>query len=250
MTIWIKKNLMRSQKNKIHLISGPRNISTALMYAFGNRKDCSVVDEPFYAYYLTEHPEMDHPGRAETLTSQSSEFAQVIEEVIGKEYPKDYVFFKNMAHHLDGADWRFLKELNNVFLIRNPAQLIASFAEVIPEPAMLDIGLKLEWEIFEYLCSDGQAPIVLDSNRVLEDPESVLRLLCDRLGLPFSDEMLSWQAGPRAEDGVWAPYWYANVHKSTGWQKQKTSSREFPQRLQTLLEEASVYYDKLFSFSL
>lgn len=231
--------------NRIHLISGPRNISTALMYAFGNRTDMAVVDEPFYAYYLSQHPAIDHPGKKEILESQSIDYDNVLNQVILADYDRPSVFFKNMAHHLDGADWSFLDQVQNVFLIRNPAQLIASFAQVLPSPTLLDIGLKLEYDLFQYVLSKDLTPIVLDSNEVLSDPRGQLTTLCKRLGIPFDKAMLQWAAGPRAEDGVWAKHWYDNVHKSTGWEKQKTSSRPFPEAHRALLEEAQVYYNKL-----
>ncbi len=215
------------------------------MYSFGNRKDMTVIDEPFYGYYLDIHPEIDHPGRSETLESMPTDYGAIITEIIMISYPTPHVFFKNMAHHLDQGDWSFIKPLKNLFLIRNPRQLIASFAEVIPNPTMLDIGLKLEWEIFEYAQAVSADCLVLDSNEVLKDPKTVLTKMSDQLGIPFSDQMLEWKAGPRPEDGCWAKYWYANVHKSTGWKKQTTSSRPFPERLQPLLDEAMIYYNLL-----
>ncbi len=230
---------------RIHLISGPRNISTALMYSFGNRPDTTIVDEPMYAYYLHTHPHINHPGKEETLESQSTNLDEVKKEVFYKDYPTSYVFFKNMAHHLDKVDWTFLLDFEIIFLIRNPKQLIASFAQVIHQPTMLDIGLKLEYEIMEYLKSQEKRNIVLDSNEVLNNPHKVLEALCKEIDIPFDDSMLSWPAGPRAEDGVWAKYWYQNVHQSTGFQKQKTSSRPFPEHLEPLLEKAQYYYDKL-----
>lgn len=235
---------------RIHLISGPRNISTALMYSFANRPDTKVVDEPFYAYYLKTHPEIDHPGKDETLKSQSTELDSIISEVVFKQYENQVFFIKNMAHHLDGIDWTFLNQLTNVFLIRNPQQLIASFAQVIPNPTMLDIGLELEKDIFDYLLENGTTPIVLDSNHILTDPKTVLGNLCKKIDIPFHESMLKWEAGPIGEDGVWAKYWYANVHKSTGFQKQKTSERPFPSHLGGLLEEAMMHYNYLSQHSI
>lgn len=231
--------------NRINLISGPRNISTALMYSFGNRIDTSIVDEPMYAYYLHSHPNIEHPGKDEILDSQSIDLNFLKEQVLFKSYDSENLFLKNMAHHFDGLDWSFLKELKNVFLIRSPKQLIASFAQVIPNPTLLDIGLKLEFEIFDYLVKSHQECIVLDSNEVLINPENVLTNLCKALDIPFDKRMLSWKAGAREEDGIWAPYWYSNVHKSTGFKKQKSSDRPFPKRLDALLEEAQYYFDLL-----
>jgi len=230
---------------RIHLISGPRNISTALMYAFGNREDMTIVDEPMYAYYLKTHPEIEHPGSEQTLASMSADLKEILSDVIYYNYPTPHVFFKNMGHHLHGTDWSFVLDLQNVFLIREPAQLIASFAQVIPEPTLLDIGLQQEYELMQYLEHNDKAVIVLDSNEVLKDPKGVLNQLCHKIHIPFSERMLKWEPGPRKEDGTWAKYWYANVHKSTGFKKQKTSSRPFPQRLKPLLDEATFYYQEL-----
>jgi len=235
---------------KLHLISGPRNISTALMYSFGNRTDTSIVDEPFYAHYLKIFPEINHPGREETLQSQSSDVEQVLQKVIYGTYPTSQVFFKNMAHHLIEVDWSFLKDCTNIFLIRNPRQLIASFAQVIPHPNLQDIGLKLEYEILQN-CLDKNLPfVVLDSNEVLKNPKLVLTKLCHQINIDFDEAMLSWTAGAREEDGVWAKYWYTNVHKSTGFLKQVTSERPFPEVLLPLLTEAQEYYDLLCKYTI
>jgi len=230
---------------RIHLISGPRNISTALMYSFGNREDTKIVDEPMYAYYLSTHPEIDHPGRKEILQSQSQNLDELLSKVFFGPYDTDHLFIKNMAHHLDGVEWSFLLEMNNVFLVRSPRQLIASFAEVIPEPTMLDIGIELEYQLFKYLQEKNQNCVVLDSNELLKNPQKVLTQLCDLLDITFDEHMLSWDAGPRKEDGVWAQYWYKNVHLSTSFSRQVTSDRDFPERLIPLLKKANHYYDLL-----
>lgn len=236
---------------QIHLISGPRNISTALMYSFGNRSDTAIVDEPFYAHYLTTHPEIDHPGKEETLKSQESDANKVIENLYsfsGNE--ESYFFIKNMAHHLDGLDWGFLLKFQNFFLIRNPKNLISSFSKVIPNPTMLDIGLELEWEIFSFLKSNNKSPIVLDSDEVIQNPERVLSDLCEYLEIPFSTKMLKWEPGSRKEDGVWAKYWYDNVHKSSGFVSRELSDHTLPNHLNDLHERALVFYNKLKEYSI
>jgi hypothetical protein len=235
---------------RLHLISGPRNISTALMYSFGNRSDTTVIDEPMYAHYLVNHPDIDHPGREEIIDSQSININEIISQLSNEPHDSDVLFIKNMAHHLKSLDWSFLLGMTNIFLIRDPRQLIASFAQVISSPTLLDIGIKVEYEIFEYLRSKDQKCIVLDSNEVLKDPKKVLKQLCDEIGIDFESNMLHWSAGPRKEDGIWAKYWYDNVHRSTGFAKQSTSSRAFPEELLPLLQKALKYYDLLCAYSL
>lgn len=230
---------------RIHLISSPRNISTALMYSFGNRTDCSVVDEPFYANYLSR-VDITHPGQAEILNSLPISSKSVISEYILSSFSTDFLFIKNMAHHVDGLDLSFAHHLDNVFLIRNPNQLIASFEKVIANPTMRDIGVKAQWQIYEQLKLINANIVVLDSNELLKDPEAVLRSLCIKLEIPFDNNMLSWKAGPRKEDGVWAKYWYENVHKSTGFSKQRKKDRILPKHLIPLRNEANQYFNLMY----
>lgn len=235
---------------RLHLISGPRNISTALMYSFGNRENTTVIDEPMYAHYLVNHPDINHPGRDEIIESQSTDIEDIISKMSSENCDTDILFIKNMAHHLVSRDWSFLLDMINIFLIRNPRQLIASFAQVIQSPSMLDIGIEVEYEIFEYLQNHNQKCVVLDSNEVLKNPKNVLSQLCSAVGINFDPNMLQWPSGPKEEDGVWARYWYDNVHQSTGFVKQETSSRAFPEELLPLLENAQKYYDLLCAHSI
>lgn len=229
----------------IHLISGPRNISTALMYAFDNRGDTTVVDEPMYAVYLDQH-NVEHPGREDVLQSQSKDLDVVIKQIFKKLYETEYVFIKNMAHHFIDIDPRFIYDYKNLFLIRDPKQLICSFAKVIHNPTLQDIGLEHEYILYlDLLVKSSFKPIILDSNDILSNPEGMLRALCDRLDIPFTEKMLHWEAGPRQADGIWAQYWYGNVHKSTGFEKQQKIERKLPKHLEKLYKKAKYYYDKL-----
>ena len=234
---------------RINLISGPRNISTALMYSFGNRTDTSIIDEPMYAYYLNQTGRV-HPGRDEIIESLPTDLEEVIDKLMSKAIDTPYYFIKGMAHHYLDIDLSFILNFENVILIRDPKKLIFSFSKVIPEPKMSDIGIKREFELYHYLISKGKDPVVLDSGEVLVDPESVLKKLCKKLEIPYSTSMLSWEKGTRPEDGVWAKYWYSNVHKSTGFQKNMTKNVELPTDLIPLYEESIPYYQELFKKSL
>ncbi len=231
----------------LHLISGPRNISTALMYSFAQRSDTRVIDEPFYAMYFSK-TDVHHPGKEEVLKAQSSSEEKVKAEVFRK-HGKPVSFIKNMAHHLEVmSNIDFLSDCINIFLIRNPRQIIASYAQVIEKPVMRDIGIEYEWKLFDEL--NDPKSIVLDAGLLLENPESVLRQVCDRAGITFEKQMLAWQPGPKPYDGVWAPHWYANVHKSSGFEKQPTSERALPDQLKPLAEHADVYYKKLLQYAI
>ncbi len=218
-----------------------------MMYSFAQRSDTKVLDEPFYGFYL-QKTGIDHPGKEETIQSQDKDPETVINKIekLNTEFP--VVFVKNMAHHHEVLDWKYLTEYKNVFLIRDPKQLIASFAQVIKEPTMQDIGLQHEAELLEYVFENSKhSPIVVDSNNILPDPEYGLTRLCEQLDIPFEPSMLSWKKGPIPEDGTWAKYWYKNLHNSTGFMKQSTSERELPQNCQPLYEQALPFYQKLAS---
>lgn len=234
---------------RINVISGPRNISTALMYAFANRDDTTVVDEPMYAYFLHKTDD-DHPAKEQVIASQPIEIGQVKEKLFFQEVSSPIYFLKGMAKHYIEMDYKFLLDLENVFLVRDPRQLISSFVKVIPNPKMKDIGLKREWEIFNYLLGRDKESIVLDSNQVLENPNAQLKNLCHHLDIPFSEKMLHWESGPKAYDGVWAPYWYENVHNSTGFGPANRSKPELPDSLLDLYEESNYYYEKLIQYSI
>ncbi len=233
----------------IHLISGPRNLSTALMYSFAQRSDTTVIDEPFYAHYLLSTG-IEHPGREETLASMSADHKS-IQDSFFTFGDSPLLFLKDMAHHLIDMDLSFLDRVTNLFLIRNPHQLIASFAQVIHQPTMQDIGLEHEWELFKQIVQhDGRPPVILDSGDLLAEPELMLEKLCQTLDIPPDRAMESWEAGPRPEDGTWAKYWYKGVHESTGFARRPSSTRPLPKQCQELYEEALPYYQKLSEFAI
>lgn len=229
----------------INLISGPRNLSTALMYSFAQREDVVVLDEPFYGYYLENAIlENEHPAKKEILASMELNQEQIVRN-INRESQYRTIFVKGMAHHYLMDSPSFILDWKNVFLIRHPKKLIASFSKVISNPTLNDIGVKKESELFLFLRKKGKTPIVIDSDELLKAPKSYLGKLCDRLEIPFSEKMLSWKKGGIPQDGIWAKHWYANVHNSQGFTVQKSSSQPLPNYLEPILEAALPYYEIL-----
>lgn len=228
---------------RIAMWSGPRNISTALMRSWGNRPDTVVCDEPLYAHYLRETG-IDHPGREEVLAAQETDWRRVVEELTrGETNGKPIYYQKHMAHHLlpdIARDW--LSRLHNAFLIRDPREMITSLTKVTPDISIEDTGLPQQVEIYRFL--GGDLPVI-DSRDVLENPQAMLTALCDTLGVDFDERMLSWPAGPRETDGVWAKYWYGAVERSTGFQRYEPKREQVPARLEKVYDDCRRHYDFL-----
>ncbi len=229
----------------INLISGPRNLSTALMYSFAQREDMTVLDEPFYGYYLQNASlKIEHPSQKEILQTMELNEEKVIENINSLRKQKN-VFVKGMAHHYLTDSPNFILNWENVILIRHPKKLIASFSKVIQTPTLNDIGIKKASELFLFLKKNGKTPIVIDSDELLKNPRNYLKKLCNLLEIPFSEKMLRWKKGGIPEDGVWAKHWYKNVHNSEGFAVQQSSSQPLPNHLEPLLAEALPYYEIL-----
>jgi hypothetical protein len=234
---------------KLSVWSGPRNVSTALMYAFRQRPDTLVVDEPLYGHYLNV-TRADHPGDDEVLAVMDTDGERVVREVLLGPCERPVHFFKNMAHHLTGLDRGFLGSISNVLLTRDPAEMLPSLAQQIPNPTLRDTGLLQQAEILDHILRQGGEPFVLDARELLLDPRGILQKACDALGIPFYEAMLRWPPGPKPEDGIWARHWYANVHVSTGFSAYKPKTNTFPERLAPLLEECRPLYERLSRYAI
>lgn len=231
---------------KIACWSGPRNISTAMMYAFANRADCAAVDEPFYAAYLALTG-LEHPMRAEIMASQPQDPAEVIAELTG-ENPGGlpHVYHKHMAQHMlpeIPRDW--FGGMKHILLIRHPARVVASFSAKYENPVLADIGFVQQAELHRQLLAEGLDPVVVDSADIRADPEGMLRQLCARIGLDWDPALLSWPAGPKPEDGVWAAHWYGAVHQSTGFAGVEGPMPELEGAAKALAEAAQPSYEEL-----
>ena len=237
--------ILRMDCTRIILWSGPRSVSTALMYAFDQRSDTQVIDEPLYAYYL-HATNAQHPGRQEILEAMDKDGTAVLKRLVRDPCDSPVLFVKNMAHHLCDLDRDILTEAKSVFLIRDPKELILSLVHQIPRPTLADTAIKDQYSIYRFLEEAGQQPPVVDSRELLLNPPLVLGQLCRKLALEPDDSMLSWPAGPIPEDGIWAPHWYHNVHKSTGFLPYRPKNKPVPRSLRPLLADCEPYYQYLY----
>jgi hypothetical protein len=233
---------------RIAMWSGPRNISTAMMRAWGNRGDTLVIDEPFYAYYLKATGKQ-HPGAEEVIAAGEIDWRKVVAQLTGAVPNDTSIFFqKQMTHHLlPEVDRRWLDEVTNCFLIRDPREVIASYIKKREDPALEDLGYVQQAEIFDFVRTRAESlPPVLDARDVLENPERMLRLLCDSVGVEFSESMLSWPPGLRQTDGVWAKHWYGEVATTTSFRRYRPTDQQVPERLREIYERCRECYDRLY----
>lgn len=240
------------QTLRIAMWSGPRNLSTAMMRSFENRGDCAVWDEPFYGVYL-DVTGADHPMRAECLAALERDPGAVARRCLGPAPGGARIFYqKHMTHHMIPEiprDW--ITEMVNVFLIRAPERVAASYAVKREQAVLADIGFVEQKALFDQIADrTGAAPPVLDAWAVRRDPEGSLKKLCAAIGIAFDPAMLAWPAGQRRSDGPWAPHWYDAVTRSTGFAPAETDLPVLDPAGQRLADAARPYYEALRPYAL
>jgi Sulfotransferase domain len=230
--------------------SGPRNISTAMMYSFANRADCEAWDEPFYGFSL-KHKGNDHPMRDEIIASMETDWNALVAKCTTPS-KKPLLYQKHMTHHmLDGYERSFILTLTNAFLIRKPERVLASYVEKWSDVDLSAIGFIQQAEIFDMVAQKlGHAPPVIDSDDVLANPRSILAKLCTACHIDFDEKMLAWPKGPKSCDGVWAQHWYNSAWTSTGFSSPTVTTVTLPGHLQKIADAAHPYYEKLRRHSL
>jgi hypothetical protein len=236
---------------RIAMWSGPRNLSTTMMRSFGARADTAVVDEPFYAAYL-KITGLNHPMTDEILRVHEADPVKVGVQLTGPVPDGKPVFYqKHMVHHMVPEipmDWARGIE-RHVLLVRHPARVIASYAVKMETLSLEAIGVPQSAALHDWLTDQlGAPPPVVDADRVLADPEGVLKRLCEAIGLAFDPAMLSWPSGPRAEDGAWARHWYDAVWKSTGFGAAPGALPVHSGEAAAIEKEALAVYERLLQF--
>ncbi len=226
---------------KIAMWSGPRNLSTALMYSFGARPDFAVWDEPFYAPYLAATGQ-NHPMRDAILAAHDSDPVSVAAACFDPNTgEKPHFYMKHMPHHMiTGFPKDWAKDCVNIHLIRHPARVIASYGIKRDQMTADDVGFRQQWDVYQQL-----GGLVIDSFDIRNDPQTLLEKLCNHIGLAFDPAMLSWPAGGRSDDGIWAAHWYGAIHASTGFAGPEGPLPDVGAENTDILNEALPYYEKL-----
>lgn len=219
------------------------------MYSFRQRLDTTVVDEPLYAHYLA-HTGLHHPGRDDVLAAQSNDAVTVLDDVLLADPGTPVLVAKQMAHHLRGLPHAVVGQLDrrfrHVLLVRDPSLVLRSYARAVERPSLDDLGYRELVRLLDTTIASGGDPVVVDATRLRTDPARVLEEVCRRVELPWDPAMLEWPAGPKPEDGVWAPHWYAGVHRSTSFAPPGQPPTEpLPVHLAAVAAEAQPLYDHL-----
>jgi hypothetical protein len=241
-----------SEHVNIAMWSGPRNISTAMMYSFGNRPDCFVWDEPFYGFALATGGR-DHPMRDEIIAAGEPDWNRLVAKCLGPPPGGKRVFYqKHMTHHmLPGFERSWISGLTNAFLIRSPERVLASYAKKWSDVSLGAIGFVEQAEMFELVADRiGRAPPVIDADDILTQPRAMIEKLCAACGIAFDEAMLSWPSGPKPFDGVWAPHWYNAVWQSTGFERPAQPPARLHGGLRAIADAAQPYYERLSRYRL
>ena len=230
---------MKTETRNIAMWSGPRNLSTALMRSFDQRRDCQVWDEPFYAVYL-KLTHIDHPMREAVINEGIGDVEAVIRACVSApRAPKTVYYQKHMTQHMvSNIPREWMTQVTNAFLIRSPERVLASYAKKREIVNTEDIGYGRQLELFQRVCDHlGHVPVVVDATDIREAPEAMLSLLCERLGISFDRAMISWREGRSESDGIWGEHWYGNIWKSTGFAPPDKMPAPLPDHLAVIRDE-------------
>lgn len=229
---------------RIAMWSGPRNISTAMMRSWENRADTFVTDEPFYACYL-ESTGIDHPGRQEIIASQSTDWRQVADDCVTLTSDEQTIHYqKHMTQHmLPHLELDWINTLHNIFLIRSPEDVVASYAKTRPDLTPQDLGFEQQHRLFNHVRDNVDPdPLVIKATDVLSNPKQTLTAICNKCQISFDDSMLNWPAGKRESDGVWSPHWYHNVEASTCFAPPRERNFTLDSTQQSIADQCQPFY--------
>ncbi len=234
----------KAQGVTLAMWSGPRNISTAMMRAWENRTDSRVWDEPFYANYLSQTG-IDHPMANEVIATYDSDVSRLVKAA--SVIPDAGVFYQKhiSTHMLPHIPLEWISGIEHMFLIRDPAYMVASYAVKREKLTAEDFGYAELTRVYDAVIDSGYTPLVIESSHFLDKPALYLQTMCETVGVEYQDRMLKWPAGERDSDGLWHAHWYDSVKKSTGFGPARTQSQELDAAQKKLVHECMPHYEKL-----
>ncbi|MET7638039.1 sulfotransferase family protein [Streptomyces sp. NPDC005438] len=201
----------------IALWAAPRSRSTAFFRSMVQHGELAVLHEPFCN--LADFGETDVDGRT---VHGERELLDSMRELAGRRT----VFFKDTTDHQYPevlADRTFLAEARHTFLIRRPEEIAASYYALQPDMTVSDIGLEGMYELYQaVLAAGGHAPVVIDSDDLVERPAATMAAYCTAVGIPFRPEALSWDAA-RREEWQRTDRWHVAVSNSTGFSRNRAT---------------------------
>ena len=223
----------------IALWAVPRSLSTAFERVFVEREDLEVLHEPFSAsYYYGEDRLSDR--YSEFQPEPEYNYERVLAEVLR---PRDKrVFLKDMAYHAKVVmSPEFISNFVNTFIIRDPKYVLSSLYKMWPDFTLEETGYEDLYWAFKHVTEAGEDPVVVDAMTFSEDPVSILSAYCERVGLPFRPDALSWESGEVEEWKSWEG-WHEAAERSTGIKRAERRDPVLPEELEEAYEHCLPYY--------
>ena len=240
----------------IALWTAPRSISSAFERTFAQRPDTTPFFEPFfYTYYYSQWRMSDRLGDFEKKRSHSAEVA--IQEI--KSATSPLVFLKEMAFiywpYLDRA---FLEGIMNTFLLRPPKEALNGWLKQGDVPTEERFGYTILLKFWKYVREEiGQEVVVVKANEFRADPEMVLRKYCEKVGIPFLSDMLSWE---KKEHKTWDndlmnqgeewKSWQSTLNTSTTILPPEKKEIVIPSKYDFLIHPAEEVYEEISQFAI
>ena len=212
-------NHKQTKTQVVALWAAPRCVSTAFEKTFAQRSDTEIVHEPFCdTYYFSQWRISDRFGDVEELENYSS--AEAMKKISAPS--SAVVFVKDHAYDvLPYVDRQFFASITNTFIIRDPQEAMASWYKVNEYPSEEEFGFKAIEAIWQIVVEElKQKPIVVDANRFRSQPEKILQLYCQSIGVEYDANMLSWQSGKlqnwNDREAQYHAKWHSTLDRSKG----------------------------------
>ena len=248
---------------RIFLWSSNRSLSSVFSRSIMELPKVKSVFEP-HALVFYQGPgkrSMDSDPR-KNLLNDTREFDasfKAVDEKLAEPCECDAIMFvKNMAYFVEGRYEDYIQgqfaNFKHTFLIRHPKKTIISQyrADKESEFPFTYPGIRQLYELYRVVQQIDPTPLVLDADDLLENPKEMMKLYCFSTGLPFTEDMLTWEPGEIDEWKQFPQYlaWHRTAMYSSGFIKPKPSApeslSEYPKIVEECIQESLPYYEALY----